>query len=80
MLDSDGKVGKLYEAKATPNMYVIDPQGTLIYSGAIDDKRTTDPADVKTAKNYVKAALTEARAGKPVSRASTQAYGCTIKY
>lgn len=80
MLDSDGKVGKLYEAKATPNMYVIDPHGTLIYSGAIDDKRTTDPADVKTAKNYVKAALTEARAGKPVSRASTQAYGCSIKY
>jgi peroxiredoxin len=80
MLDANGKVGKLYDAKATPNMVVIDPQGKLIYSGAIDDKRSADPADVKTAHNFVKAALTEARAGKPVSKASTQAYGCGIKY
>lgn len=80
MLDSDGKVAKLYEAKATPNMYVIDPRGNLIYAGAIDDKRSADIADVKTAHNYVKAALADARAGKPVAPASTQAYGCPIKY
>jgi peroxiredoxin len=79
-LDADGKVAKLYEAKATPHMYVIDPRGTLIYAGAIDDKRSADPEDVKTAHNFVKAALAEARAGKPVTRASTQAYGCSIKY
>jgi hypothetical protein len=80
MLDSDGKVARLYEAKATPNMYVIDPSGKLIYSGAIDDKRSTDLEDVKTAHNYVKAALADARAGRPVAKASTQAYGCSIKY
>jgi peroxiredoxin len=80
MLDADGKVARLYAAKATPHMYVIDPRGTLIYAGAIDDKRSTDVADVKTATNYVKVALAEARAGKPVSRPSTQAYGCIIKY
>lgn len=80
MLDQDGKVGKLYSAKTTPHMYVIDPQGKLIYAGAIDSIRSTDPADIKTATNYVKVALADAKAGKPVSPASTQAYGCTIKY
>lgn len=80
MLDADGKVGKLYEAKATPHMFIIDPKGTLIYAGAIDDKRSADPQDVKTASNYVKTALAEVRAGKPVKAARTQAYGCSIKY
>jgi len=80
MLDSDGKVAKLYEAKATPHMFVIDPSGKLIYAGAIDNKRSTDLEDVKSADNYVKAALADARAGRPVAKASTQAYGCSIKY
>jgi peroxiredoxin len=80
MLDADGKVASLYQAKATPHMFVVDPNGKLIYAGAIDDKRSTDLEDVKGAHNYVKAALADARAGRPVARASTQAYGCSIKY
>lgn len=80
MLDADGKVGKLYAAKTTPHMFIIDPKGTLIYAGAIDSIRSTEQADIKKATNYVKVALAEARAGKPVSAPSTQAYGCSIKY
>lgn len=80
LLDGDGKVGKLYGAKTTPHMFVIDPQGKLIYAGAIDDKATPDPQDVKTAKNYLKTALQEARAGKPVTTSSTTPYGCGVKY
>jgi peroxiredoxin len=80
MLDQDGTVGKLYSARTTPHMFVIDPQGKLIYAGAIDSIRSTDPADIGKATNFVKVALAEAHAGKPVSRSSTQSYGCTIKY
>lgn len=80
LLDRDSKVGKLYGAVTTPHMYVIDPKGTLVYVGAIDDKRSTREADVKTAKNFVRVALGEAMAGKPVSTASTNPYGCSIKY
>ena len=80
LLDRDSKVGRLYGAVTTPHMYVIDPKGTLVYVGAIDDKRSTNPADVKTAKNYVRAALGETMAGKPVSNASTSPYGCSVKY
>ena len=61
-------------------MYVIDPAGKLVYAGAIDDKRSTNPADVKTANNYVAQALGELKAGKPVSTPATPAYGCSIKY
>ena len=80
LLDRDSKVGRLYGAVTTPHMYVIDPKGTLVYVGAIDDKRSTNPADVKTAKNYVRVALGESMAGKAVSTASTSPYGCTVKY
>ena len=80
LLDRDSKVGKLYGAVTTPHMYVIDPKGTLVYVGAIDDKRSTNPADVKTAKNYVRVALGESMAGKAVSTTSTSPYGCTVKY
>lgn len=80
LLDPDGKVGHLYGAKTTPHMFIINPEGLLIYKGAIDDKRSTDAAEVKTAKNYVRQALDEALAGKPVSEASTEAYGCSVKY
>ncbi len=78
--DSDGKVGKLYGARTTPHMFVIDPTGKVIYKGAIDDKRTADPDDVKEAVNYVAAALDEAMSGKPVTTPATQPYGCSVKY
>lgn len=78
--DPDGKVGSDYGARTTPHMYVINPAGTLVYAGAIDDKRSTNVADVKTAKNYLVAALEESKAGRPVSNASTTPYGCSVKY
>jgi peroxiredoxin len=80
LLDPNGEVGRAYGAKVTPQMIVIDPQGTVIYNGAIDDKRSANAADVAGARNHVAAALDEARAGKPVSVASTAPYGCTVKY
>jgi peroxiredoxin len=80
LLDPEGTIGRLYQAKTTPHMFVIDPQGKLIYQGAIDDKPTTDLADVKTARNYLNDALTSAMAGKPVPVASTRPYGCSVKY
>jgi hypothetical protein len=61
-------------------MFIIDPAGSIVYNGAIDDKRSANPADVKIANNYVRAALTEALAGKPVTVASTTPYGCSVKY
>ena len=80
LLDPDGVVGHLYDARATPHMVVIDRVGRLAYIGAIDDTPSTDPRDVKTAKNYVAAALDELAAGKPVTTAATRAYGCSVKY
>lgn len=80
ILDPNGEIGRLYSAKTTPHMFIIDPEGKLIYAGAIDDKATTDSSDVKGAKNYVSAALTEAMAGQPVETASTRPYGCAVKY
>jgi AhpC/TSA family len=80
IVDSGGKIASIYRAKATPHMYVIDPQGTLIYAGAIDSKPSADPADIKTATNYVLQALNEAMANTPVSSPTTQAYGCSVKY
>lgn len=80
LLDPEGTVGRQYGARTTPHMFIIDPKGTLVYKGAIDDKPSTDPADVKTAKNYVKAALEEALAGKSVTTPSTKPYGCSVKY
>lgn len=80
LLDPDGKVGKLYGAQTTPHMYVIAPDGKLIYQGAIDDKQSTNPADIATSKNYVAAALDEAMAGKAVSQPVTKSYGCSVKY
>jgi len=80
ILDPTGTIGREYSAKTTPHMFVIDPSGKLIYDGAIDDHPTTDPADVKSSKNYVSAALTEAMAGQPVAVSSTRPYGCSVKY
>lgn len=80
LLDPTGVVGKLYGAQTTPHMFIIDSSGILIYQGAIDDIRSTNPDDVVKAKNYVSAALDEAMAGKPVSMPSTKSYGCSVKY
>lgn len=80
LLDETGVMGKAYGAMTTPHMFIIDPSGKLIYNGAIDDKPTTDLADVKTAQNYVSAALREAMAGKAVSTPTSQPYGCAVKY
>ncbi|HEV3078122.1 MAG TPA: redoxin domain-containing protein [Gemmataceae bacterium] len=80
LLDSDGKVGRLYNAKTTPQMFVIDPQGKVIYAGAIDDKPTPDPDDIRGADNFVSDALTAAMAGKPIATPYTRSYGCSIKY
>ena len=80
LLDASGTVGKLYGAKTTPHMYLVDPKGTLVYAGAIDDKASTDAEDIEGAKNYIEAAYEEAKAGKPITTASTSAYGCSVKY
>jgi hypothetical protein len=80
LLDPDGVVGHLYDAKATPHMVVIDRKGVLVYIGAIDDKPSVDVADVKIAKNYVVAALDELAANKPVTISATHSYGCSVKY
>ena len=80
LLDSDGTMGRAYGAKTTPHMFVIDPKGTLVYAGGIDDKPTTDAADVPTAKNFVQAALDEAMAGRPVTSPTSTPYGCSVKY
>ena len=78
--DGDGRVGHLYDAQTTPHMFVINPQGLLIYQGAIDDTPGTDIEDLKTAKNYVSAALDEAMSGKPVAVNTTKSYGCSVKF
>jgi AhpC/TSA family len=80
LLDPTGTVGHLYDAKTTPHMFIINSQGMLIYNGAIDDRPTTDLADVNGAKNYVSASLQEATSGKPVSNPTTRPYGCSVKY
>jgi peroxiredoxin len=80
ILDPKGDIGHLYGAKTTPHMFVINPQGQIIYNGAIDDKATTDPSDVNGANNYVSDALQEAMSGKAVAVATTRPYGCSVKY
>jgi peroxiredoxin len=80
VLDPDGKAGRTYGAKNTPHMFVINPEGKIIYEGAIDSKATPSPSDIPNSTNYVKAALEESLANKPVSTASTKPYGCSVKY
>jgi peroxiredoxin len=80
LMDPSGQLGHLYNAKTTPQMFVIDPTGKLIYDGAIDDRPTPDPDDIKDADNYVSDALTEAMAGKAVAMPYTRPYGCSVKY
>jgi peroxiredoxin len=80
LLDQDGKVGQAYGAKNTPHMVVINPEGKIVYEGAIDSKATPNPGDIPSSTNYVKVALDESMAGKPVSTAQTKPYGCSVKY
>jgi peroxiredoxin len=80
LMDPNGTLGHLYAAKTTPHMYIIDPSGTLIYNGAIDDHPTSDQSDIATSKNYVSTALGEAMSGKAVTDAATRPYGCSVKY
>jgi peroxiredoxin len=80
LIDEDGTVGRLYGAKTTPHMFVINPEGRLLYAGAIDDIASTDPDDIPKATNYVRACLDAAIAGKPVVTTSTTSYGCSVKY
>ncbi len=80
LLDGTSATGRAYAEKTTPQMIVIGPDGNVLYNGAIDDRRSTNPADAKAAYNYVNAALTEAQGGKPVTVASTVPYGCSVKY
>jgi peroxiredoxin len=79
LLDADGALASRYAAKTTPHLFIIDPAGTLIYMGGIDSIASTDVEDLQTAKPYVRLALAEAMAGKPVSTPSTRPYGCSIK-
>jgi peroxiredoxin len=80
LLDESGRVGRLYGARTTPHMFVISPEGQLIYAGAITDNPSADSATIQGARNHVMEALREAMAGKPVSVPTTQPYGCTVKY
>src|SRR5213592_273658 len=80
LLDPDGNAGRAYGAKNTPNMVIINPEGKIAYEGAIDNKATPNPADIPTSTNYVKAALDESLAGKPVTTSHTKPYGCHVTY
>jgi len=80
LIDEDGTIGKMYGAKTTPHMYIIDKSGMLVYAGGIDDKASTDIDDIKGSKNYVSAVLNALLAGKEVSVQSSTPYGCSVKY
>lgn len=80
ILDPEGTIGKLYDAKVTPHMFVINSEGTLIYKGGIDSIKTTNPADTPKAIPYVKDALEAVNASKPIKNSATAPYGCSIKY
>lgn len=80
ILDPTGTIGHAYEAKTTPNMYVINPEGVLVYSGAIDSDDSFKPEAIKGSTNYVTAAIQSIKDGKPVAVAETKPYGCGIKY
>jgi len=80
LLDADGSVGKAYDARTTPHIFLIDPAGKLIYQGAIDSIRSTRSADVTKAENYLNAALVSDQAGQAIAMPSTTPYGCSVKY
>ena len=80
VLDPSGEIGRLYAAKTTPHMFIIDEEGVLRYDGAIDDRPSADPSTIEGAKNYVLAALGDMAAGRPVESPATKPYGCSVKY
>lgn len=80
ILDPEGKLGKLYDAKTTPHMYIIDAKGTLVYKGGIDSLATADKADIAKADPYVSDALAALSAGKKIAANNTRPYGCSVKY
>jgi peroxiredoxin len=80
LVDSNGAMGKAFGAKTTPHMFIIGPDGKVVYNGAIDDKRSASAEDVKTAKNFVRTAFADMKAGKQVANASNAPYGCSVKY
>jgi len=80
LADEEGTVGRAYGARTTPHMYIVDPQGKLVYAGGIDSIPSSDPDDIKKATNYVRQGLAEAMAGKAISSPATRPYGCSIKY
>ena len=80
LMDTDGTLGRAYGARTTPQLYVIDPKGTLVYAGAIDSKPSANPADIAGATNYVNLALADLKDGRPVGKSASQPYGCSVKY
>jgi peroxiredoxin len=80
LLDPEGKAGRAYNARNTPHMFIINPEGKIVYEGAIDSKATPNPADIPSSTNYVKTALDESMGGKSVSNSNTRPYGCSVKY
>jgi AhpC/TSA family len=80
LMDESGSTGQAYAARTTPHMYIVSPQGNLVYAGGIDSIASARTEDIKTATNYVKQSLGEALAGKPISAAQTRPYGCSVKY
>jgi peroxiredoxin len=80
LLDPQSKLARAYGAQTTPHMYIIDPKGTLAYAGALDDKPSSSPSSLTGARSYVRQAVAELKAGKPVSEPATKAYGCVVKY
>lgn len=80
LFDEAGDVGKLYGAKTTPHMYIVDPKGTLRYAGAIDSIKSANPADIPKSTNYVETSMASLFAGGDVSKKVTPPYGCSVKY
>ncbi len=80
ILDPTGALGRQYGARTTPQMFVVDVRGRLIYAGAFDDRESTDAADAKTAKNYVRLALADLKSGRPIADPVTKSYGCSVEY
>lgn len=80
LMDTEGVAGRAYAARVTPHMYIVDPQGRLIYAGGIDDKPSARASDISAATNHIRVGLAQALAGQPLSQSTTRAYGCSIKY
>ncbi len=80
VLDEDGTMGRAYDARVTPHMYIIDDTSTLVYMGGIDSNPSADPNDIPEATQYVVEALNQMAAGEPIAEPITRPYGCTVKY